>query len=376
MRPLLALLLLLPWTSPAPAQVAFEPPPIEAASDPCSRSVGFIGRPLLDLEAVIQLGGHSTRTALDRSAVPGLLATDPDVIFVIRNGADAARQNALALDGWVREGGLLITDFSATQLLYETGPLNSLDGVLIDDFWIPSGTACGGNAIRVESSSHPVTRDLPSAWACSGDPMGTFQVYAGVDPRLCVLLSVIGSDRDGDGRDDPVLGVTQVGLGTVAPFYSDIANFQALEDPRTCPGGPLTARCQRTLLDEQVVLNLICHGDEPARCGGCGDCDALRETLAGAEIESEGVKRSFEAKVRHACDQLRRGRLLNAGNALCALTHQIDAQDGQHLSNASAADLRTCISELSDAEGLRPTQPLGGCGGRPALGDPGGRPRR
>jgi hypothetical protein len=376
MRALASLLLLLVLSSPASGQVSFDPPELTPAADSCSRSVGFIGRPILDLESVIVNAGHATRTALDRRAVPGLLASNPDVIFVMRSGADAARLNSLDLDAWVRAGGLLITDFSATQLLYESGPLHYLDGLLVDDFWIPSGTACGGNAIRVEAPGHPFADGLPDAWPCSGDPMGTFQVFAGVDPELCVLLSVIGSDRDGDGRDDPVLGTKPVGLGTVAPFFSDIANFQPLQEPRVCPSGPASARCNRSLLDERVVLNVICHGDEPARCDGCGDCDALEETLALAEIDNEGVRNALESRVRQACGQLRRGRLLTAGNALCALTHQVDAQDGKHLSSASAEELRTCIAELSEAAGLRPALPLIGCGGRPALSNPGGLPRR
>lgn len=376
MRAIAPLLLAALLSSSAPAQVAFETDVEGAAMSDCGRSVGFIGRPILDLEPFLQRSGHPTRTALDRRAVPGLLASNPDVIFIVRTGTEAARQNAIALDAWVREGGLLITEFSATQLLYETGPLNYLDGVLIDDFWVPSGTACGGNPIGVEASGHPMAEGLPEAWACSGDPMGAFQVYAGVDSRLCVVLSVLGSDRDLDGRDDPLLGVTRVGLGSVAPFFCDMANFQPLQDPRTCPSGPSSAACFRSVFDEQVLLNVICQGDEPARCEGCGDCDALEEMLAAATIDNEGIRNSLETKRRHACDRLRRGQLIPAGNTLCAMRHQIDAQDGKHLSSDSAADLRLCIRELSEAEGLRPALPLLGCGGRAAPGLPGGRPRR
>jgi len=371
MRLFVQLLLLALTSSGASAQVSFEPPAQVPIGDACSRSVGLIGQPILELESFLVGAGHPVRVARDRRDVPGLLASNPDVIFILRNGADAARAQALELDRWVRAGGLLITEFTATQVLYEAGPLHYLNGALVDDFWVPSGTACGGNAIRVEAAGHPMAEGLPAAWPCSGDPMGTFQVFSGVDPRLCVVLSIIGSDQDGDGREDPVLGVTRVGLGSVAPFFSDMANFQSLQDPRNCPSGPSSADCFRSVFDEQVLLNVICHGDELARCGGCGDCDALRETLAGAAIDNAGVRNALEATLRNACEQLRRGRSITAGNALCAFSHQIDAQDGKHLGAASADDLRRCLAELSETAGLRPTLPLIGCGGAPARGGPG-----
>lgn len=368
-------LLLALVSSSAAAQVSFERPDVEAASDSCGRSVGLIGAPILDLESFLVRAGHPTRVARDRRDMPGLLASDPDVIFILRGGADTARAHGLELDRWVRAGGLLITEFRATQILYEAGPLHYLNGALIDDFWIPSGSACGGNAIRVEANGHPMAQGLPAAWACSGNPMGTFQLFSGVDPRLCVVLTVLGPDPDGDGLEEPVLGVTRVGLGSVAPFFSDMANFGALQDPRNCPGGPSSADCFRSVFDEQVLLNVICHGDELAPCGGCTDCDALSDTLAGAAIDNAGVRTAMEATLRNACEQLRRGRLIPAGNALCAFSHQIDAQDGKHLGPASADDLRRCLAEVSESAGLRPTLPLFGCGGRPVRGAPGGRRR-
>ena len=86
--------------------------------------------------------------------------------------------------------------------------------------------------------------------------------------------------------------------------------------------------------------------------------------LAAASIDSLGVRRSMEVKVRAACERLRRGRRQAAGNMLCALRHEIDAQDGKHLSPASAGELRTCVHDLSAALNLRPAFPLLGCGGR------------
>ena len=94
--------------------------------------------------------------------------------------------------------------------------------------------------------------------------------------------------------------------------------------------------------------------------------------MASAEIDNEGVRHALEVKAFGACDALRRGRLLNAGNRLCALRHQVDAQDGKHLSPASADAIRTCLHELSEAEGLRPALPLVGCGGRVGPSAPGG----
>lgn len=378
MPQLLLLLLALSAFGPEPARRAT--PVLEAAEAPaahaCRGRLGFVGRPILELQPFAAVNGFSTGVALSAFEIPGLLASEPDVVFVLRSGADAARARALQLDAWVRDGGLLITEFTATQVLYEPGPLNYLDGALVDDFWVPSGTACGGNAIRVEVPGQPIAEGLPEVWPCSGDSMGTLQVFAGVDPRLCVVLSVVGSDRDGDGRDDPVLAVTRVGLGAVAVFFSDFGNFQPLEDPRECPGGPLSASCRRHPLDERVFLNVLCHARGPFDCSaGCGDCDALRRALDEAEISSDGVRRSLRAKAERACASLEADRPLPAGHQLCALLREAAAQTGRHLAPDSAQRLRACVEALAEAEGLTLGLPLGSCTSRPALDlpDPGSR---
>ena len=367
----LLLLLSLSLLGPSPVRRVQPAIPDEPASHGCGRSVGFVGRPILELEPFIDISGFSTSTALSASATLRLVGDDPDVIFVTRSGADFARTNAAALNSWIRGGGLLVTEFTATQILYEPGPLGYLSGALVDDFWVPSGTACGGNAIRVEVPGRAIAEGLPDIWPCSGDPMGTLQVFSGIDPRLCVVLSVVGSDRDGDGRDDPVLGVTPVGSGAVAAFFSDFGNFQPLEDPHLCPSGPLSAPCRRSPLDEQVLLNVLCHGDEPIDCSAaCGDCEALRQTLAELPTDDEGLRRSLDAKARAACASLDDGRTIPAAQQLCALLREAGAQAGRKLALGDAEQLRACVESLADAEGLSLGVGLGTCRGRPLLGLP------
>jgi hypothetical protein len=91
---------------------------------------------------------------------------------------------------------------------------------------------------------------------------------------------------------------------------------------------------------------------------GCATCDDLYSTIASASIDNEGVRHSLRVKAMSACRAYGRGQVVVAGNVLCALVSQCDAQDGQHVEPASAAAIRTCVRSVGDALGI----PLGRCG--------------
>lgn len=342
---------------------AFAPGTCRAA-DGCGLTVGLLGNPRLELRPFLASHGIGSRQITTAAFLPAALdpeTGDVDVVYVLRDGADIARAGAATLDAWLRGGGTLLTEFRATQVLHEPGPLGYLGGELVDDFWVPSGDPCGGNGVRVEDPDHPLAEGLPPGWSCSGNPVAVFQVFDGVDPRLCVVASIPGSDRDGDGREDPLVGVLQVGQGRVVAFHSDFGNWSPLEDPRACSSsGP---DCRRTVEEEVLLLNAICR---PGGCA-CGSCADLLARVEAAAIDREGVRRSLAAKAEAACRALARGRREAAGGVLCALLNELRALRGRQVTAAAADEIRTCVLRLAAANEVRVGPPEGGCGAAPVL---------
>ena len=80
------------------------------------------------------------------------------------------------------------------------------------------------------------------------------------------------------------------------------------------------------------------------------DClvfDDLDNTLQLAEIDNKGIRNSFQVKANNARKKYDQGKPKTAGNVLCALLHHLRAQEGKHVSRASALDIRDCVITLA-----------------------------
>ena len=80
---------------------------------------------------------------------------------------------------------------------------------------------------------------------------------------------------------------------------------------------------------------------------GCQTWQDLRNVIADADIDVEGVRHSFDVKATNACRAFERGHPKTAANVLCATLHETDAQDGKHVSEASADDIRECVRSVA-----------------------------
>jgi len=91
-------------------------------------------------------------------------------------------------------------------------------------------------------------------------------------------------------------------------------------------------------------------------CGGFdfGDLafDNLDSAIANADVDVAGVRNSLQAKAGAARAAFEQGNLATAGNILCALLHEVDAQDGQHIAPASAQDIRDAVENAAAALGI------------------------
>ena len=88
----------------------------------------------------------------------------------------------------------------------------------------------------------------------------------------------------------------------------------------------------------------------------CQSCDSLEKTITDAEVDNQGVRSSLLVKAEQACRALERSQPVTAGNILCALLNEVDAQDGKHVSNASAEAIRSCVKSFALANGI-PLEP-------------------
>jgi hypothetical protein len=320
----------------------------------CGRTVGLLGSPFADTATFIEDNGL-TVTMLDASAIAGGALASVDVLYVVRSGMTQAQAEAATIDAWIQDGGVMMTEFTSTTLFFEPGPLNYLTGSPVATFHVPSGTVCGGNTVVINDPGNPLAEGLPAAWDCSGDPIGVLYVYDSVDPELCVIASVAGSDANGDGVPDPLVGVRDVGDGAIIAFFSDFGDWQVLEDPRDCSGGPSSATCMRSAEDETLMLNALCRvgaSGGSVCASGCSDCDALHETIDSMEIDVEGVRNSFHVKADAACKALDKGKLNTAGNILCASLNHDRAQFAKHVSKESAIAYEDCVRAFADANSI------------------------
>jgi len=86
--------------------------------------------------------------------------------------------------------------------------------------------------------------------------------------------------------------------------------------------------------------------------GECETFDDLDLTIAGANIDNEGVRNSLQSKANNARKQFDKDNLKTSGNVLCALLHEVDAQDGKHIHPVSAQGIRDCVESLAANLGI------------------------
>jgi hypothetical protein len=208
-----------------------------------------------------------------------------------------------------------------------------LDSVSFIDFETP-------RPVRIEGVRHFAHNDGVSFNFRRA--MNHFRLFADLDADGMAETLVIDEAIESDYELEP-------GNSATDPTNLDLALFTAM---------PVRAQVWRLEVtqgsDEQPfegarLVELDALG--PA-CGACADCEEVHATIDGLDIDVEGVRNSFHAQVESACKALDRGRLKTAGNVLCAVLHHTNAQDGKHLSEDSATELRDCVRAFAEANGI------------------------
>jgi hypothetical protein len=224
----------------------------------CSKRVGLLGGYFgASIGPFLTANGHAVSNETGASIAGGALAS-LDVLYVLRDGSGAAAANATAIEAWVRGGGVLIAEFSATAQLLDGATYGFFSAAtLSNSFAVPSGTVCGGNTVNMNAAS-PLANGLPLSWSCSGDPIGVLHVYqaATLDPGL-TIAGAVSADTNNDGTPDAVVGNACMDRGAVVAFFSDFADWTSLQNPRTC--GETGISCQRSVEDEILLLNAVCN---------------------------------------------------------------------------------------------------------------------
>ena len=245
----------------------------------CSKNVGILGGYFAnEMLMFLEANGHNvTQETADSIAVGSL--SKLEVLFINREGTSDASAQAPAIEAWSRNGGILITEFDATELLFDGSTFGFFKVATLEEDWsVPSGTFCGGNKINIENPDNSLATSLVPGWTCSGDPIAVFKIYDAdtLDDELEIVAS-INADLNADGVPDPVAGTACIGNGTVVVFTTDFADFQPLQDPRTCPNPP----CNRSIEDEILMLNAVCLSLNNCLAGPL--CNGKEPTIVGTE---------------------------------------------------------------------------------------------
>jgi hypothetical protein len=218
-------------------------------------NVGILGNYFqVEMQAFLTANGHTVSIESAASIQGGSLG-GLDVLYVNRSGISDAATVVGEIEAFVAGGGILITEFDATKQLFD-GTFGFFDtATLDDDFFVPSGTVCGGNTVNIVSPGNAVATGLPGQFSCSGDPIGVLKLYdaATLDPDVEIVATIDQSDGNLDGVEDAVVGTSCIGLGTVVAYFSDFGDFQPLQQPRVCP----FPSCNRSIEDETLMLNSV-----------------------------------------------------------------------------------------------------------------------
>jgi hypothetical protein len=85
---------------------------------------------------------------------------------------------------------------------------------------------------------------------------------------------------------------------------------------------------------------------------GCSTCADLAEAVANADVRTDGLRRSLQAKVEAACRAHVRGQSDTASNMLCALVHEVSAQADKGIAEQDGHCLRRCEREVRRSLGI------------------------
>ena len=219
----IALVLAIGMTSPAFGQLTTSdiPPvddyvPSEDVVLPSggSQVVGLSSGGWFSTPDVLTAAGHTVINPVDLSS-----PITVDVLYLNRAASGLSGIELTNVQNFLAGGGTVITEFSSTDLWFD-GSLASLSGTLTDGFFVPSGSVLGGNLVTVVDPSSPLSFALPATWT-SGDPIGVFQVYSGLDSSINVSSEVQGTAEG----DLPVVGCIDIGGGTAVIFFTDFSDF-------------------------------------------------------------------------------------------------------------------------------------------------------
>ncbi|MHC4429259.1 MAG: hypothetical protein ACYS0D_11770 [Planctomycetota bacterium] len=251
-----------------------------AAGQACTKSVGILGEYFVaEITAFLVSQGHAVFAVTQADIQAGILAT-LDVLYVNRNGTTDAAAEAVAIESWVRGGGTLVTEFSATQQLFDGATYGFFGAAtLLNGFYTPSGDVCGSNTMIVELPGNILASGLPPSW-CSGDPYGVFVVYdeSTFDPGVKIVVRVEG-DENGDGVNEAAMGSACIDSGAIVMFFSDFADWSA---PAACDA------CGRTVDEEVSLNNAVCLGlDACAESEKCFDQPPDQGVAAYSDLDCD-----------------------------------------------------------------------------------------
>lgn len=241
-----------PTTQAQPDGFGVSAAPRRVAAVSCSRRVGLMGGYFAaSIETFLVAQGNSVVAATPAFLASGGL-NSLDVLYVLRDGIPTATAYAPVIEAWVRAGGTLITEFSATDTVLQSFGLCSA-GSLAVPFGVPSGTVCGGNTVTIQSPGHPLATGLPASWSCTGDPIGVYRVFNNLDPAF-EIVATGGTDLNNDGLPDPVVATCCADRGVWVAFFTDFGDWTSLQNPRNCAD----LSCVRTVEEETLLLNSVC----------------------------------------------------------------------------------------------------------------------
>lgn len=222
------------------------------------KEVGLLGNYFgTNITNFLTANGHNV-TNVNQSFISGGGLASLDALYFNRSGISLASSNLAAIQSFVNDGGVVITEFTSTDFGLDNFGFCTA-GNLDVSFGVPSGTVFGGNNIIV-NTSHSLAVGLPTSF-CSGDPIGVFRVFSNLDPAFEVVATFDG-DQNSDGTDDPVVAVCEAGTGAWIAFFCDFGDFTF--GSHNCPsGGGATPE------EQQLLLNSICYVP-----GGVVDTDA------------------------------------------------------------------------------------------------------
>lgn len=187
----------------------------------------------------------------------------------------------------------------------------------------------------------------------SSPPCGGSNVYlaSAVDLHLDPLMPVdrVGFRYASQGSDFWI----EVGLsdGTTRTFHLQSTEYNAWGSLVPVNGFFGYGTGDPALTIEHVWLYSADGGIDDVRYGvvaTTGACDDLEAAIRALTLP-KGTETSLLAKVEAADKQEERGNLGAAVNVLTALIHELDAQAGQNVPAAAAADLIACVQARIDA---------------------------